>query len=500
MSTTEELNALLTEAGAETIKDVNPLPERTAYLQHLQQGDRSDKDWVKKLLQLQKAHVLAFHKYVADVFPHLLFETGDDKTYWLYNTDTGVYDEVTALTIKEKTISLLIKDGLEKDATEKQAKDILARFRAMYPDRGVTYDSVDAEGDWVHCKNGWVNVVTKEFKPHIPGRLSRRVSNVAYDTKAICPKYDKFLDEDARIKADQVRVIDQFSGLLLTKDMTKQKMLVIIGKPGSGKSTLLNIWMNVHGQCAMQRQLGELSSDSARFSGNEYVGRNLCWFDEVDVKRSEMSNTLGNLITGATINVERKGVTGISAARNTVRCVLTANNLPMSAEQGIYRRIIYIPFSRSFYDEGTQIDNLLELMLQESSGILNRMLRGLDDLRTLGKFAVIQGHDDAIEAYKVSSDAVAEFLDTFFVPDTSDKECKYESRMIFDAYKKYVGDRMSGSLTPQRFGRLIANQPLDKFKHIEGYTSHGKRYWTGLRLSDDYEVIDDRIVNRNSDF
>ena len=499
MTPLDTLNSQLSAAGVKKVKEIDLCPERTAYKEYLKTPNFADKERVKTLAILQKNYVFAFHKYFAAKNPHLLFEIGEDKNYWEYSEEKGIYEEATLNTIKRRLIELLIEEINEAVAVDRTAKDILLRFTSTNPNRGVNYDDFDSNDSWFHCKNGWVNIITKEFKEHSPKRLSRRVSNVAYDAEATCPIYDKFLDEDIQIKTDQIRVIDQFSGLLLTKDITKQKMLVIVGKPGSGKSTLLNIWMDVQGECAIQRRLTELSSDSSRFSGSDFVGRNLCWFDEVDVKRSEMSNNLGNLITGATINVERKGVTGIIAARNQTRCVLTANNLPMSTEQGIYRRMLIIKFERSFYDEGTEIANQLELMISESSGILNRMLRGLEDLRKMGRFTLMEGHAEMIEEYKASSDSVAEFLDTYFEPDMSENCNAYETAMLFQAYRGYVGERMSSTLTPQRFGRLVYSQPLDRFKHIKTKKGgKGIRQWLGLRLNNSFEVVDDKIVAKHS--
>jgi putative DNA primase/helicase len=479
----EHLNNLLAEVGMEPLQDVDPCPERTAYLQHMSEPQWLDKAWLTELKKLTERYTLAFHTYVAHVYPYLRFEIGEDHCYWNYNPTTGIYDELAQSTVRGIIIKLLIREGLNAQATEAYVRNCLARFRAMYEERGMTYDQFDSDLNLFHARNGWVDVTTLSFTPHTPHILSRRVSAVDYIPDATCPVYDKFITTDVRIAPDAVRVIDQYSGLILTPDIRYQKMLTIVGRPGSGKSTLLDIWSYILGDMATQKRLTELSGDSARFAGANLLGKTLCWFDEVDVKRTEMSNNLGTLITGTHIRVERKGVNSIISGKNMLKCVLTANNLPSSSEHGMYRRIIFIEFNRSFYDEGCQINDLIEQLQGESSGILNRMIQGLQDLRKMRGFTVIAGHEDSIEEYKVGSDTIAEFLDTYFDP-VPDADVSTDD--LFEAYKWFADDKYTSSLTPQRFGRLLKAQPLTRFSHITAYKGvNGKRMWKGLQLKPD---------------
>jgi putative DNA primase/helicase len=480
-SNLDALNAELEALGLDGIEDVDNTPERNAYFAHLEEADYNDKEWIKVAKALRIQHKLAFHKYVAVAYPFLKYEIGEDKTYWNYNEETGIYDEVNFTTVRGFIIKLLIEDGLEDVATEATSKTILSKFRAMFTTRATLYKDFDAEQDWFHVKNGWINVNTKEFEDHTPHRISRRVSAVLYDKTATCPNYDKFLDEQMQLKPDQVRAIDQFSGLLLTPDISKQKMLVLIGKPGSGKSTLLDIWSDVLGDVATQKGLTEITGESFRFGGSSLVGKRLCWFDEVEVTRANMGNALIQLITGQHIKVERKGINGFVDADNQLKCVLTANTLPRSAEMGIYRRMILIYLEYSFYDSMTANQNIRNILKAESSGVLNRMLRGLADLQKNKGFTQIEGHSELIEEYKSSSNTVAEFLDEYF-------EFQYDAdpiptKVLLEAYKEFTNDKYSESLTPQRFGMVMKHHGLTKFDKIfNKQNSDGQKVWCGLKL------------------
>lgn len=499
-SSLDLLNSELEKQGIKKIKDVDMCPERTAYLEYLEiPFDERQDDWSKKLKGLKERYKLNFHNYFATIYPYLRYELSEDKTYWLYDEELGFYKEINFTTVRSLVVNLLIDEGLIESASEAMAKAVLNKYRAMYQDRASLYSDFDNDPEWFHAKNGWVNVKTLKFIDHTPTKLSKRVSAVDYDKKAKCPKYDKFLDEEMQLKPDQVKVIDQFSGLLLTPDITKQKMLVLIGKPGCGKSTLLDAWNDVLGDCATQSSLHEIASDSFRFGGSSLVGKQLCWFDEVEVTRSNMGNSLINLITGQYIRVERKGIDGIVKADNNLKCVLTANTLPRSAEMGIYRRMILIYLEYSFYENQTADFNIRQILKSEASGILNRMLRGLADLNKYGNFTMIEGHDELIEEYKTSSNTMSEFLDYHFEADETATPIK--STVLLEAYKNFSNDRYTESLTPQRFGMALKHHGLSRFDKIYNKKDRtGNKMWCGLRLKEEFEFNQAGFIREKEEF
>jgi len=470
-------------------------PERTEYKKFINNKDHGldPKEYAKALKYLIQQYKESFHNYLAEVSPCLRFEIGEKKVYWKYDETDGVYKELNSTSVHEIVLKLLIDEGLRAHADDNFAKTVLARYRACYQERGNTYDDFDANDDLFHCSNGWINTKTLKFSPHTPERLSRIVSYVVYDKKAVCPVYDAFLDEQVDIPKDQIRVIDQFSGLLLTKDITKQKMLVIVGKAGCGKSTLLDAWSSVLGDMSVGKKLSELSNDMlSRFSGSDLVKKNLCWFDEVEVNRSELGNSLNTLITGQKVRVERKGINGIAQSQNTIKCVLTANVLPRSAEIGIYRRMLLIYFHHSFSENLEEKKDMVSLLQNEASGIFNRMLRGLQDLREMGDFTLIEGHNDLIEEYKSESNTVAEFLNEYF--EYYEEAEPIANKVLLNTYKKFMTDNYSKNLTPRRFGRMLANSGLFEFKNILPIKStKGMRCWSGLCLREEYQFSETRL-------
>lgn len=485
-SNIERLNEELLAAGIDIIKDVDPCPERTRYYAHRSEENWKDAGWVKLLKELEGRYLHNFHGYFYKRYPHLLFEKTNDKVYWNYNDETGIYDELSFPEVRSIIIQMLITEGFSAKANENQAKSILNKYKSVYKDKGVVYSSFDNDGDWFHAKNGWLNVKTTAFEDHSPTRMSRRISAVEYDEKATCPLYDNLLDINLRLSKDKIRVLDQYSGLILTTDMQYSQMLTLISDPGCGKSTILDIWSYILGDMATSMELVEFNEANA-FYKEMLAGKTLAWFDESDVKRSELSTKLGTLITGKFIDFERKGIQGRVVVPNTVKCVLTANDMPPRAQKGAFRRILKVHITRgSFEAEGDLDRDFFTKVKGEASGILNRMIIGLQDLKKMNGFTMIEGAEEDMEDYMEASDPVSEFMHTHF-----DYDDEAEPILLYDltnAYKSWrERDNYTQGLTPRSFKRLVNGMLTTRFKKVINKKISKGIVFFGLKLKSDYQ-------------
>jgi P4 family phage/plasmid primase-like protien len=510
--TTKKLNIT---AELESLKN-DPIeqiaPEATAYHEWKKTGRKLEAD-LEKRTNLDKkykgAHFNNFYKFIARELPHLIFEKDNEHQYFLYDTATGLYEDLSDVYIKELVTRMYIKEGFADKGKVGEVRQCLLRMRAMFPERGVKLEDFDNQNEWFHCKNGWVHVDTREFEPHTPHRLSRYTATVDYDKDAKAPHYDKMMTSYG-LADDKVRVLHQFSGLCLTGDINQQKMLVLLGRPGCGKSTVVESWRDILGKLAVVKSLTTFSNESAvRFIGGSLIGKTLIHFDEADVKRAELGAHISNLVTGKVINVERKSINGDLEVDNRLKCILSANKLP-PGQDGIFRRMILIKFEKSFTDDMTADRGLPAKLHAEASGILNRMLDGLQDLRKMGGFTEIAGHEELIEEYKTESDIMAEFLDTFFDPVTKrDAEegttgQGVPSMVMFTTYRKWAEEHGVGGLlklTPQKFGRMLSGVSLNKFSKMHSHRTPTSRNWKGVKpkpgislaASGEYYVITEQL-------
>lgn len=466
------------------IKDIKDMPEREAYLAHLDLGKWDDKDWVRGLKSIGDRYFINFYQRVALLHPHLKYEIGRLDSFWEYNETEGIYEPVAQSTFAGMIIRALRLDQMDGYTTDSQVRRIILNFTADVS-RGVTLDSFSLPSGWLHVKNGWLHLTTKELVPHTPERLSISKMDTDYISGATCPLYDTFLDVDVQMPKDQVRVLDQFSGYLLTDGIEQHSCLILEGRKGCGKSTLVEIWMSILGKKAIPMQLTALQNGSERFIGQTLAYKNLCWFDEANPRTTSINEFFQNLITGEKIRVERKGVQGDDFVNNTLKIILSLNEMPDHMPTGMDRRYRHIVFTRSFYEEGVvDPDYKSRLLESEKSGVLNRMIRGLDDLRKMSKMTIIGGEEERKREYTLTSDDFSSFLSDHFVPVSDGGTVRYTYEEMRNAFVAEYPKGYNKQLAVRGFNKKLFTTRLSEFKNIDTGKTNGSRGYTGLKLKE----------------
>jgi P4 family phage/plasmid primase-like protien len=465
------------------------LEEREAYLEHLSERSFDNQDWVKELKKKSDRYFINFYKRIAQLYPHLKYEIGRVDTFWNYDSEEGVYVELAQPTLAGIVIRALREDEMDNYTTDSQVKRIILNFTA-YEERGVTLDSFSLPDGWLHVKNGWLNLTTLALLPHSPERLSLFKMDTDYEPQAECPMYDKFLDVDVQMPSDQVRVIDQFSGYILTNSIKQHTCLIFEGRKGCGKSMLAEIWMDMLGKKAIPLQLTALQNGGERFIGQTLAHKNMVWFDEANPKTTNINEFFQNLITGEKIRIERKGVQGDDYVKNTMKVVLSLNEMPDHMPVGMDRRYRHILFHRSFYEEGmVDPDYKEKLLASEKSGVLNRMLRGLDDLNKMGHLTMMQGEEERKREYALTSDDFSSFLSDHFEPvPVSDTTVRYSYSELRDAFVVEYPKGYNKQLTVRGFNKKLLSTRLPEFKNLTTGKSDGVRGYKGIVLKTGHEI------------
>ena len=485
VSTKEAYKWLIAQYGELEKPVAGVCQEREDYLEHKADANFGDDDWKKELQRLEKMYIANFHKYVAIKYPYLLFESGEDKSYWNYDADEGVYKGMNFSTVRGLVAHLIIEEGFEVRLNETLVKNILLKYRAIYVERGVTLDSFMTPDNMFPMKNGWFNLDTQELVPHSPERKTLFKSAIAYDKSATCPLWDKFLDEDLQMAKDQVRVIDQFSGYLLTPRIDQHKCLFFDGRTGAGKSTIPLIWRKILGDLSTQASLTSLEGGEVRFMGDVFTHRHFCFFDEANPRTKHINEYFQNLISNETIKVERKGIQEKPQVRNMLKIVVALNEMPDHMPPGMKRRYTHIKFNRSFTEEGTADPRFAEKVIEgELSGVFNRMVRGLKDFEKMGGFTMIEGEEDRRREYDLTSDDFSAFLADNFEP-VADGTIRYTGQELLDAFQAQYPKGYNKQLTVRGFNKKLLATRLPEFKNIEYDKSNGKRGYKGLRLQRD---------------
>ena len=76
----------------------------------------------------------------------------------------------------------------------------------------VTISQLDADPWLLNCKNGTLNLKTKELQSHNPADLITKMVQVPYESDANCPEWDGFL---SKIMEDDQDKVELHSKMLL---------------------------------------------------------------------------------------------------------------------------------------------------------------------------------------------------------------------------------------------------------------------------------------------
>jgi putative DNA primase/helicase len=119
--------------------------------------------------------------------------------------------------------------------------------------------------------------------------------------------------------------------------------------------------------------------------------------------------------------------------------VLLCNNLPMLQDisKGMQRRLQVIPFERTF--TGSREDALLldKIRNQELSGVLNRMLKGMQRLTTRGRFRIPDPVKQATEKWISNANVVERFLMAKCKEDLAETAW---GQHLYEAFQQFLED------------------------------------------------------------
>jgi putative DNA primase/helicase len=336
---------------------------------------------------------------------------------------------------------------------------------------------LDRDPCLVACANGTLRLGSQtEFRPsdradHITRRLG-----VAFNTRAQCPLFERFLteimpDEDMRF------FLQRIFGLCLTGLTHEQTFFIFYGTGSNGKSTLMNVIRHIMGDYAVNSPIStflakrdgnsgaDASPDLARLPGARLVsaaeppeGSRL---DEAKVK--EMAS--GEPMTVRHLNQ------GFFEFRPVFKAIISTNHQPniRGTDHGIWRRIRLVPFTVEIPPD--QVDRGLEAkLLAEAEGILQWMLTGCEEWFATGLRPPAKAIA-AVEDYRADQDPVGEFITARchkYSQETIDpatgRPFETGQKDLREAYLAWCKDGGLDPMSPRAFGSKLTARGIHRRK------------------------------------
>lgn len=331
----------------------------------------------------------------------------------------------------------------------------------------------------VNCTNGVFDLATGELEPHSPEDLTPVQIAAAYDADATCPAIDKFLAEVLPDEADQA-LFFEIVGYLLVPDNTLQKAFMFTGSGANGKTTALELAAALLGRRNVSRiALQKLDED--RFASDGLHGRLANIYADLDRGALASTSIFKGIVGGDEIRAERKFRDAYSF-RPYARLLFSANELPPTPDgtPAFYRRWIVLPFTQTFGDQAADRRLLDKLTTpEELSGLLNRAVGSLADLRARGYFRTTAATSEAATKFKLDTDSVASFIDEGceFDADTYTKRS-----VLYNAYKRHC-EKAAGRVPLQR--RRFLDRIRDDHPELIETKRDGYDVFVGIRVEAD---------------
>jgi P4 family phage/plasmid primase-like protien len=267
---------------------------------------------------------------------------------------------------------------------------------------------------------------------HEPGYFCLTHLPYAYDDQAECPDWLAFLDQVTEGDSERIELLQQWAGYLLKQSTSEQKFLLIAGEGGNGKTVFTTILEKMVGEDNVSHV--PLCQFGNRFSLSATLGKMLNSSSESSHGVDELAETmLKSYTSGDRMTFERKYREPIHA-RPTAKVMISTNQLPqfIDKSQGIWRRMLFVPFERTIAED-QQNPDLIEQLSYELPGIFNWAYKGLQSLGQSGRFVKPAKCRAATAQYRRDVNPARSFLLDNYVAGL-----EYEGLPCKELYESYV--------------------------------------------------------------
>lgn len=305
--------------------------------------------------------------------------------------------------------------------------------------------------------------------PHNPADLITKLANVAYAPRKKCPQYDAFLNT-VQPHVDMQRFVDQWGGYSMTGDIGEQKLAFFFGSGRNGKGVTVETWAYIAGDYAGsipiesfmtgggQRRGDQATPDVARLPGVRFLRVS------EPSKGQKLNEGLIKQVTGGDPVDARHLNKGFFTFLPEFKMTISGNNKPVIKDNsyGMWSRLKLVPWDVQIPEK--DIDRKLVLKLrEEASGIFNRLLRGLLDMKANGLIEPVQ-ITDATRQYRDDSDPLGRFLSQCCIIDTAGKA---PSKELYETFLAWGKDAGAADWTVQGFAAAMRDKGF-RDKHSNG--------------------------------
>jgi putative DNA primase/helicase len=417
---------------------------------------------------------------------------GYNRKLWVYHE--GMYHSFD----NPKKAEFFIKECIKKiDAVElvdcNLVKKVLAQIVSEYYEishicnNEITYINMKSDVLAIH-KDGHI-----EHLPHDPKYNFAYKLSYDYDENAQAPIFNKFLATSLK-DMELINVISEFLGFVLDRNSKNyEKALFLLGDGSNGKSTLINIIKSLFGYSNISTvELSEMSNaQMVALMDSKLLNIS------ADASRKGLDTAIfKKLITGEPVQAKHVFKNPFSI-ENLPKQIVAMNKLPLNGgdnSYGFYRRLLIIPFSVKIEEKDKDYDLESKIIRQELPAVLNFAIQGMLRLKSQGQFTKAKAMNNALTAYKESSNYVELFIEEeqYIAVDESTKKGTSIAKLYDDykawctslGYNPYSATYLSTELT--RLGYIEYKNSTKHFRLIKNKLQNETGFSPLNEEDDDY--------------
>lgn len=252
------------------------------------------------------------------------------------------------------------------------------------------FSECDTNKALLNCKNGVLNLVTKEFRQAKPDDYLLKQTPVIYNPQAECPWWKNFVSEvfaENITPTEIITFIQEVFGYTLTGSIREQCIFVHCGDGANGKSRMLYaLQMLLGGYSGILEPKALSQIGTSQFTkefnrlGVTFEGRRCVVIDDLNTK-TQWDESLVKILTSETLKArylygEERDIP------NNAKIHIGCNSIPETDAGGyaVFRRICIINYPRTFEVNSIKNREIEFKIKEELSGILNWAIEGLDQI------------------------------------------------------------------------------------------------------------------------
>jgi P4 family phage/plasmid primase-like protien len=330
----------------------------------------------------------------------------------------------------------------------------------------------------VNLSNGVYDIEEGVLKEFIWAFGFKHNLGYAYDEKAECPNFMKFLDQLFPRDKKAIDFIQEFMGYIVSGDPCwLHKAAVFLGDGRNGKSTLNDVIRHLVGEKNVSAVGMKKLSDPTNFEMVSKALVNLA--DENSADSLAESDVLKNAISGGDVLVKKLYVQPFSV-KNRAKFIFNCNTMPYSKDQseGLYRRLIILSFEAEFDEQHGNVDVfILDKLLKELPGILNFAIQGYRRLKKVKRFTVPDTAKENMEIFKEAQNDVEDWFESHVIMGEGGFISSREAYTNYLDYCDKIGKRNRTATTPfyKKLSELFRKRGIvkDRGKDGNGLRTYG---------------------------